>query len=59
MANIIKCAACDTILRTFNDDCPTCLEKENALKVRPETELLFPKEKEIRERDEKRRKRKK
>ena len=46
------------MLDGFKDDCPTCLAKEEAIKHPPtpkdkEFEILFPKENDKRERDEK------
>jgi hypothetical protein len=49
LANVIQCGNCGEILKTFNDDCQTCLGKENNVKAGVETELLFPVEKKIRE----------
>ena len=52
MGSVIKCGNCGEILQTFNDDCQTCLAKENIIKAGVETELLFPQEKKIREKKE-------
>ena len=49
----IKCGACGGPIKSFLDDCPACLLKENAPNKLPEMEILFPKEKEIRENKEK------
>lgn len=49
----IKCGTCGGEIKSFKDDCPVCLAKENAPPVRPEMELLHPKEKKMRERKEK------
>lgn len=57
MPTQIKCGTCGTILKALNDDCPVCTGKENPPPVRPETELLFQEEKELRELKEMQKKR--
>jgi len=52
MGSIIKCGTCGGVIKSFNDDCPACLAKENAPTELPEMEILFPKEKEMREKKE-------
>ena len=52
MGSIIKCGTCGGVIKSFNDNCQICLAKENAPKELPAMEILFPKEKEIREKKE-------
>ena len=52
MPSIIKCGTCGGEIKDFFSDCEICLAKENAPKELPEMEMLFPKEKEMREKKE-------
>jgi len=57
MTSIIKCGTCGNEIKDFFADCEVCLAKENAPKELPEMEILFPKEKEMREKKENEQKR--
>lgn len=52
MGSIIKCGTCGSVIKDFFSDCEICKEKENPPKELPEMEILFPKEKEMREKKE-------